>query len=220
MPQAPRISIQKQPDSVHIKWSDCDQTINFNHSFTNPGRFFGRTVDSNQALLKACSNRRHSIQSVLDLTGGWGIDSFILAQHGKQVTVIEQNPVIYSVLSASLGTARQYSHTQAAAQRITLKQDNSYNYLKTLGNADYDCIYLDPMFPEHRSTAKPGKAMQLLQNLTENLDIAVCFDLAPQKAGKRVVGKRPARATTISSTKPDLSHYSKTIRFDIYLTGC
>ncbi len=66
---------------------------------------------------------------------------------------------------------------------------------------------------------QPGKEMQILQALTDNRDIETCFELALQKARKRVVVKRPARAAPISGTKPDLVYREKTIRFDVYLTA-
>ncbi len=219
IPAEPTISIRQHTESVQIQWSDNRESLSFNHSFSNQGLFYRRIVASNQALLRACSNKQHSIHKILDITAGWGIDSFILAQHGKLVTMIEQNTLIHSVLSKSLFNANQVSHTKAAAQRIELKTGNSIEFLQALEKyADYDCIYLDPMFPAHRSNAKPGKEMQLLQKITENLDINACFKLALLKSGNRVVVKRPLNAPTISALKPDMAYRAKTIRFDIYLT--
>ncbi len=218
MPVKPRVTIEQQPESVRVAWSDNSETLVFNHSFTDQRLFYHRITAGNQALLKACSNKRHSIHTILDLTAGWGIDSFILAQHGRQVTMLEQNPLVHSVISRSLLDASQMSHTKTATQRIVLKPGNSIEYLQSLNKDEYDCIYLDPMFPEHKSHAKPGKEMQILQKLTENLDIDACFELALQKAGKRVVVKRPLRASPVSALKPDLNYREKTIRFDIYLT--
>ncbi len=214
----PRITIEQQAESIKIEWADGSETLIFNHSFTDQKLFYQRITASNQALLKACSNKRHNIHMILDLTAGWGIDSFILAQHGKQVTMLEQNPLIHSVISRSLLNASKISRTRTATQRIVFELGNSLDYLQNLDRNKYDCIYLDPMFPEHKSNAKPGKEMQLLQKLTKNLDIDACFELALQKAGKRVVVKRPVKATPITLLKPDLNYREKTIRFDIYIT--
>lgn len=215
----PEIRINQQSEGITIEWSNSVETIRFTHSFSSQNLFYRRIIASNQALLKACSNKQGNIHRILDLTGGWGIDSFILAQHGKQVTMLEQNAVVHSIVSQSLLKARNVSHTKAAAQRITLEHDNSRNYLETLDNNKiFDCIYLDPMFPGHKSSAKPAKEMQLLQKLTGNIDIEACFELALNKAAKRVVIKRPAKAPAISALKPDLNYREKTIRFDIYLT--
>ena len=219
IPVEPLISITRQPESIDIECSDGIETIRYSHSFSDQKLFYQRITASNQAILKACSNKQRSIQTVLDLTGGWGIDSFILAQHGKRVTMLEQNTFIHSVVAQSLLNAASISHTRLAAQRIDLVHGNSIDYLQALDkNYIFDCIYLDPMFPEHRSNAKPGKEMQLLQRLTDNIDIEDCFNLALQKAAKRVVVKRPAKASPITALKPDLNYREKTIRFDIYLT--
>ena len=75
------------------------------------------------------------------------------------------------------------------------------------------------MIPNHKSTAKPAKDMQILQHLTDNKNIEECFELALQKARKRVVVKRPAKSRPISSLVPDLVYREKTIRFDVYLTN-
>jgi 16S rRNA (guanine1516-N2)-methyltransferase len=74
------------------------------------------------------------------------------------------------------------------------------------------------MFPRHKSGAKPAKDMQILQALTANVEIDSCFERALQKARRRVVVKRPAKAASLARLKPDLVYREKTIRFDVYLT--
>ena len=207
------------PDGVRVIWTEPGSTLSFDHSFSRANRF-NRIKDRNQALLKACNNRQRNINFILDLTGGWGIDSFTLAFHGKQITLIEQSQEVHSVLSKSLANALQEKHTSNAAKRINTLNINSLDYLSSLDkNARYDCIYLDPMFPSHKSTAKPGKEMQILQKLTSNLNIDDCFELALTRAKNRVVVKRPAKANAISTLKPDMTYREKTIRFDIYFTS-
>ena len=58
-----------------------------------------------------------------------------------------------------------------------------------------------------------------MQALTTNLDIESGFELALQKARKRVVVKRPAKAPALTAVQPDIVYREKTIRFDVYLTG-
>jgi len=214
------LSISPATDGVHIRCIFDNSTLEFVHSFHDLGFFYKRVTTTNQGLLKACNNKQRSIRSLLDLTGGWGLDSFILAQHGKQVTTLEQNKHLYSVILQSLNNARLHSHSKAAAARIELKRVNSLDFLNaTDKREDFDCIYLDPMFPDHKSGAKPAKEMQILQKLTGNLDIDDCFEKALERALKRVVVKRPAKSPTISSRKPDIIYREKTIRFDVYLTA-
>ena len=80
-----------------------------------------------------------------------------------------------------------------------------------------DCLYLDPMFPDHKSGAKPGKELQILQQLTENRNMDALFHQALQSSGQRVVVKRPLHAAPLENLKPDLQYREKTIRFDVYL---
>lgn len=214
------VDVERHSEYVRITFKDSKQSLFFDHSFHSKALFYQRIAPANQTILKACSNKQRSIHTILDLTAGWGIDSFILAQHGKQVTMLEQNPFIASILSTSLDNAGRHSKTMQAVSRMTLKACNSLDYLRSLKSQEsFDCIYLDPMFPERKSGAKPAKEMQLLQKLTENLQVSSCFELALEKAINRVVVKRPAKADTITQQKPDFSYKEKSVRFDIYLSS-
>ncbi len=193
--------------------------IRFKHSFLS-GPYARRAGQSRQALLRACNNKQRNIDTLLDLTGGWGIDSLSLATHGQQVTLLEQNRLVFAIVAYSLSCLEATLAGGSLSGRITLHRVNARDYLQCLGSDQgFDCIYLDPMFPSHKSTAKPAKALQVLQALTENRDIDACFELALQTARKRVVVKRPARAAKLGDLEPDLVYREKTIRFDIYLTS-
>jgi len=134
--------------------------------------------------------------------------------------MLEQNQLLNTVVSHSLGIAGRQSHTRAATSRIQLIHANSSDFLRSLDASNtFDCIYLDPMFPTHKSGAKPGKEMQILQKLTDNVDIDACFELSLEKALNRVVVKRPAKSPNMADKKPDMTYREKTIRFDVYLTA-
>lgn len=45
--------------------------------------------------------------TVLDGTGGLGIDAFIMAYLGAQVTVLERSPIVYTLLKDGLNIAVQ-----------------------------------------------------------------------------------------------------------------
>jgi 16S rRNA (guanine1516-N2)-methyltransferase len=204
-------------DGVIIKWHESPDTLEFRHSYSE-AQFLKRVRQPGQALVKSCNNRQHSVNKLLDLTGGWGVDSFILAHHGLTVTMLEQNELVFNISAHSLNCARLISFSSAAANRIELIHTSSVDFLLGLDHtSSFDCIYLDPMFPDHKSTAKPAKDMQILQHLTDNQNIEECFELALQKARNRVVVKRPAKSKPISDLAPDLVYKQKTIRFDVYL---
>ena len=191
--------------------------LRFHHSFIS-GPLPARARQTGQAIVRACSNKQRSITHILDLTAGWGADSLTLAQHGKRVTMLEQNQLVYAIVALSLD--RLAATGAAIARQISIENTDALHFLRGLNDGhDIDCIYLDPMFPGHRSGAKPAKEMQILQALTGNLEIETCFRQALGQARKRVVVKRPAKAPCLDNTKPDLMYREKTIRFDVYLTA-
>jgi len=214
--QAGRLNILPNENGVEIQLLEAQ--LGFLHSFIS-GALPVRARQTTQALLKACSNKQRNIKTILDLTAGWGFDGFTLAWHGQKVTLLEQNELVHAIVACSLDRLRADPEKAAVADRLLIKNTNANNYLQSAeSNLVYDCIYLDPMFPRSKSGAKPAKEMQILQALTANIEIDSCFELALQKAHRRVVVKRPARAALISALKPDLVYREKTVRFDVYLT--
>ena len=216
MTTEPGIVIEPTDSGVCIQWAE--QNISYEHSFFS-GELARRARQSNQAILKACSNRRKTINSVLDLTGGWGQDSLILASHGKQVTLLEQNATVFGVVEKSLQAVARHDPDHPLLSQLTIFNTRADIFLQSTEATAFDCIYLDPMFPAHKSGAKPSKSLQLLQQITDNESIERSFDLALQKAANRVVVKRPLKAPNLVSQQPDQVLKEKTIRFDIYLTG-
>jgi len=193
--------------------------LRFHHSFIS-GPVAIRAAQSTQLLLKACNNKQRNINKVLDITAGWGVDSYILARHGQEITMLENNPLVYAIVAYSLELLAAEAETGITASRMSIENTDANRYLSGLTNDhEYDCIYLDPMFRAHKSGAKPAKEMQILQAITANADIDACFEMALLKAGKRVVVKRAAKAPPLGQQKPDLVYRAKSIRFDIYLTA-
>ena len=204
-------------DASGVEVASIAPALRFHHSFIC-GAVARRATQTSQLLLKACNNKQRSIHRILDVTAGWGIDSFVLASHGREVTLLEQNEMLFAVVACSLKILA--ADAKEVADRMRIVNVDANRFLQTLDDANgYDCIYLDPMFDAHKSGAKPAKEMQLLQAITSNVDIEACFESALSKAGKRVVVKRSAKAEALCGLKPDLSYRSKTVRFDIYLTA-
>ena len=186
----------------------------FTHSFLDP-QLNKRASQKNQGLIKACSNRKNSIVHILDATAGWGKDSYLLASQSRKVQLLEYNPLLYHCLRYLLTTAQAEKNPQV--QGMSLQYANSLDYLSQQELTGIDCIYLDPMFPAHKSGARPGKDLQMLQQITHNQAIEQVFQLALQKDVQRVVVKRPLHADHLDGLKPDISYKEKTIRFDVYL---
>ena len=208
--------LQIDDDSIAICTQIQHQKACFEHSFTST-RLRQRAQQKKQALLKACNSKKNDIHNVTDLTAGWGKDSFILASHGQQVTMVEQQPLIHGCVNFLLSIAAKETQ-DPVFDRLEIHHRQGLEYLQGLAPAQYpDCIYLDPMFPAHKSTARPGKDLQILQLLTDNSDMQATFEAALQSATKRVVVKRPVHAPTLDARTPDIVYREKTIRFDVYL---
>lgn len=211
--------VEFEPDETGVTITHKPLGLKFRHSLAD-GPMTRRARQPGQALLKACKNKQRSIRHVLDTTAGWGTDGLTLASHGQSVTWLEREPLVHAILEYSLARLRAHPGKADIAGRLALKHTNAADYLRALPrDHDFACILLDPMFPAHKSGAKAGKDMQILQALAENRDIDACFELAMEKATNRVVVKRPLKAPMISQRKPDLCYREKTIRYDVYLTG-
>lgn len=205
-----------EDDSISLCSELHGQRSCYKHCFDDP-QLTKRAAQKNQGLVRAITHRGKPLATVLDVTAGWGRDSFILASRGCLVTMIEQNPLLYHGLNFLLRLNYDDS-TRQIIERMQLLWDNSADYLENSEDNRYEGIYIDPMFPAHKSTARPGKELQLLQLLTENNQIQKLFELARQRASRRVIVKRPLHAPGLIEAKPDIVYREKTIRFDVYLS--
>lgn len=164
-----------------------------------------------QALARAVGLQPGYNPSVLDATAGLGRDSWILANLGCRVTMLERSPIVAALLEN--GLQRALAVKPVSIQLVTTE---ACDYLKSLSQQP-DVIYVDPMFPHKPKVALVKKEMQLLQQLvTETDNAAEVFALALQTAKQRVVVKRPQWADAISDVKPNGVVMTKRYRFEIY----
>lgn len=106
-------------------------------------------------------------ESLIDLSGGFGVDDFYFAQKLKQVVHCEINTELSEIV--------KHNFEQLKANNIECFTGDSYAILKDR-NIKFDWIYIDP---SRRNDAK-GKVFMLkdcLPNVPENLDYY--FDFAP-----------------------------------------
>lgn len=99
-------------------------------------------------------------ESLIDLTGGFGVDDYYFAKKIKTVAHCEINPELSNLV--------QYNFKQLNASNITCYSGDSLATLSAL-NSKWDWIYIDP---SRRNDAK-GKVFMLkdcLPNVPENLD--------------------------------------------------
>ncbi len=194
---------------ISLSSTDNKQLLTFTHSFDSSS-LRRRIQAQDQHLLKAFKDKQKPIVSILDLTAGWCRDSFILANNNWQVTAVEQSTLIHFLTQFSLQRYSLNSHVP-----LSLIRQNSFAYLTTLKTSP-DAIYIDPMFPSGNHPAKNKKEIQLLQAVTENIQINELFELALDTAKQRVVVKRPLHSEFLNARKPSFQYTGKTIRFDVY----
>lgn len=105
--------------------------------------------------------------NIIDLTGGFGIDSYYFSKVFKHVTYIEPNKELFNIVQQNLTTLN--------TQNITLINNNCEDYLQSNTN-QFDLAYIDP------SRRNKNQKVFMLSDCTPNIielqdDI---FKVAPQ----------------------------------------
>ena len=75
------------------------------------------------------------VESVIDLTGGFGIDSYYFSKKAKEVTYIEPNEDLFKTVSQNFNTLN--------AKNITCVNSNAEDFLASNSNL-FDLAYIDP----------------------------------------------------------------------------
>ena len=110
--------------------------------------------------------------------------------------------------------------------RLSLLEGNAGDYLNSLAEQLLssgteiwrpDIVYVDPMFPLRKKSAKVKKQMQAFHTIVgADSDADDLLASALAVAQYRVVVKRPAGAGFLAQTKPSYSLEGKSTRYDIY----
>ena len=175
-----------------------------------------------QAIAKAVGVSGKFAPQVLDLTAGLGGDAFVLAGLGCKMQMLERNPIVHSLLSDGLQRAsiEGQGDTELAEimARMNLLEGDSATYLNGLPAEQLtDIVYLDPMFPERKKSAKVKKEMQAFHGIVgADEDASALLDLALVRARYRVVVKRSASAGYLADRQPTYSLEGKSTRFDVF----
>ncbi len=172
------------------------------------GRDVERRLRGDFLLARACGVQRGSGLTIVDATAGLGVDTFALARLGVQVLAVERHVALWALL----WEARQ----RLGAANVELRHADARAVLGERSPGSVDVVYLDPMFPERRKKALPGKAMQYLRALLpEDADpLEPLLAAARRVAGDRVVVKRRRRDPL--SVEPDWQILGTSVRYDVY----
>ena len=148
---------------------------------------------------------------VLDLSAGSGIDSFIIANFGFEILMIERNWIIYLLLKDALRRIKEISRFENL--KLNLKFGEAINYLKNT----YPVIYFDPMFPLKNKKALNQEKMRIFTDLVGNDHDALQVARLAYQNAHRLVIKRPRVADSLlEEKKPNLIYRGKNHRFDVY----
>ncbi len=172
-----------------------------------------------QPLAKAIGLKKGATPSVIDATAGFGRDAFVLAHLGCEITLLERNPLIATLLEDALFRATNNTELSDVIIRMSVHNRDAIDYLSSLnGHSHPDVIYMDPMYPSREKSALVKKDMRLLHELAgPDTDSEQLLTLARNIATKRVVVKRPKSAPFVGEQKPATSIESKNTRYDVYL---
>ncbi|RKZ80387.1 MAG: 16S rRNA methyltransferase [Gammaproteobacteria bacterium] len=173
-----------------------------------------------QPLAKAIGLKKGATPTIIDATAGFGRDAFVLANLGCQITLIERNPLIATLIKDALIRAEDDHDISDVIKRMSLMNTNAIDYLSNLKDKHRpDIVYIDPMYPSRDKSALVKKDMRLLHQLAgPDTDSEQLLTTARKTALKRVIVKRPKSAPFVGGQEPDTSIESKNTRYDIYLS--
>lgn len=179
----------------------------------------------NQPFAKAVGissfeQRRQRFPVVVDATAGLGQDAWLIASLGCPVTLIEQSRVLAHLLEYALTSAQANPQYAPVADRMSVVCANAITWFAD-NDSSPDVVYLDPMYPARRKSAKVKKGMQFLHELVGPQQAeSSLLAAALRSATHRVVVKRPASAAPLQGTKNFTGQVttvsSPNTRYDVY----
>ena len=165
-PDLPKITLHKTNDGYELR--DDEKNMKMSLSFD----------DYSKIILE---NKKHQLNkifkaknlSILDCTGGFARDAAILASLGNNITLIERNPLIMSLLVDAKEKIK-IDDIRYIFSRIKSRFGNCIDFIRNT-NKHFDYIYFDFMFNTNKS-ALPSKNEQFLRkivknDINENIDI-------------------------------------------------
>lgn len=172
----------------------------------------------NEPLGRAVGVGKRECLHIADATAGLGRDSFVLADLGCRVSMLERSATAFALLRNGLSRAQasEDSWLREVSARMTLQRADGRDFLAAMHDRP-DVVYLDPMFPERKKSARVKKEMWLFHHLIgPDPQESQLLEAALASASWRVVVKRPVKAPPLEGPVPHHDIPGKTIRFDVY----
>ncbi|TQV85634.1 class I SAM-dependent methyltransferase [Exilibacterium tricleocarpae] len=175
-----------------------------------------------QLIARAVGIKAARRPAVMDATAGLGRDAFVLATLGCEVLLLERSPIVHALLADGLERAHNEAQSDGGLAEILARMSLHFGcaqtYLQALPDtARPDVVYLDPMFPEREKSASVKKEMRAFHSVVgRDLDAGALLTVALERAGYRVVVKRPRKSPPIAGRSPSFVLEGKSSRYDIY----
>lgn len=214
--------LQLRFDSVHIELFDCALNTAIYVDFVEGALAHRQRYGGGrgQAIARAVGLKKGNTPTVLDITAGLARDAYILACLGCRVTLVEQSPVLYTLIEDGIHRGLDNPATSDILRNfMNLVNADSVLYMEHMDmQTRPEVIYIDPMYPERKKAALVKKDMQILQRLLgKDENAPQLLKTALESATGRVVVKRPVNAAPIDDTEPNTSISSRKTRYDVYL---
>ena len=166
LPDSPKITLHKTASGYEIR--DNETNMKMSLSFDDYSKIL---LDNKKHQLNKIFKAKNL--SILDCTGGFAKDAAILASLGNNVTLIERNPLIMSLL-VNASQKIKIDDIRCIFSRIKSRFGNCIDFIRNT-DKHFDYIYFDFMFNINKS-ALPSKNEQFLRkivknDINENLDI-------------------------------------------------
>lgn len=154
------IPIQELANQIIAKQKAKDKLPTW---FTTKQIYYPQKLSIEQTSSEITANYKSLIvsgKSIVDITGGFGVDCFYFAKYFKEVIHCEINKELSEIVT--------YNYQQLQVTNITTVDDDGINFLKS-SDKKFDCVYIDPS----RRNDKKGKVFLLkdcLPNVPDNLN--------------------------------------------------
>ena len=158
LPDFPQITLHKTSDGYEIR--DHEKNMKMSLSFDDYSKVL---LDKKKHQLKNIFKTKNL--NILDCTGGFARDAAILASLGNEVTLIERNPLIMSLLVDARKKIKS-DDIRSIFSKIKLRFGNCVDFLRNM-NMHFDYIYFDFMFNINKN-ALPSKNEQFLRKIVKN----------------------------------------------------
>ncbi len=197
-------------DKISLKVDDYSKE--FFIDFLNDSLLFRTSNISQEAILKACGVRQDNKPSILDLTGGWGIDGYILARAGCEVLLLERDPIVHLLLEDGIRRLREKIDCKISAKNI-----NAIQYLAE-NDINHEVIYLDPIRPQDNKRVKNKKEIEILRKIIqEDQTYDDLLSTALHKIRERLVIKSGRYdSLNIVGNSPNFTIFGRNTKFDIF----